>query len=394
MSSPQTAPDLPPMGAGSADATHRPSRRRWGLVGLVLIAALALGLWMLRSAPEMQSPGSRDAKAAEAVRVAGPQLIAVQPDSPLANKLDLRRVAAERTAAPLLTVTGSIVARLAPGQGSADARWDFSQLELATTYADWLRARAEEPYAEQQLSKTRQLVAARISAQTQVVERLRRLVSAGTDAPKDLAKEEADLVQAQLEGQKEVFDAETAFKTAARTRTTLERQLFQAGVDPELLTQAAEGTAILVAEVPEGRMGMVHKGQAAGARFFALPGEIIDGHVSSLAPTLASERRTLRVFFELDEGNAQLRPGMFADVGLGTEPRDALFVPSDAVLHVGGSDYVLVQTQAGLWHVTEVQVGETTGTSVEIISGLAPGATIIGSGAILLKPLVVRALQS
>jgi hypothetical protein len=115
--------------------------------------------------------------------------------------------------------------------------------------------------------------------------------------------------------------------------------------------------------------------------------------VSSIAPTLAAERRTLRVFFELSDPQGHLRPGMFADISLGTEPRDALLVPSDAVLHVGRADYVLVQQQPNLWRVTEVRVGEAHGTNVELLSGVAPNDTVIASGAILLKPLVVQSLQ-
>jgi len=374
--------------------TWRIRLRRWWPIALVLVvAAVAIALSIRRSAPEKASVPSSDVAAAEMVRVAGPHLVAVQPGTPLASKLDVRTLAAERISSPLLTVTGSIVARLAPGTGNAEARWDFSQLDLATTYADWLRARAEEPYAEQQLAKTRQLVAARSAAQTQLVDRLRRLVKAGTDSPRDLAKAEADLVEAQLEGQKQIFEAEAAFKNAARARATLERQLFQAGVDPALLARAQEGAAIMVAEVPETHIGLVRDGQSVTARFFALPGETITGRVSSLAPTLASERRTLRVFVELDDPQLHLRPGMFAEIGLGTEPRDALSVPSDAVLHVGRSDYVLVQAQPGVWRVNEVHVGEARGTSVEVLSGLASGDTVVGSGAILLKPLVVQALQ-
>jgi cobalt-zinc-cadmium efflux system membrane fusion protein len=357
--------------------TWRIRLRRWWPIALVLVAA-AVGV---------------DAAAAAMVEVAGPHLVAVRPGTPLANKLDVRTVAAERISSPLLTVTGSIVARLAPGSDNAEARWDFSQLDLATTYADWLRARAEEPYTEQQLAKTRQLVAARSAAQAQLVDRLRRLVKAGTDSPRDLAKAEADLVEAQLEGQKQLFEAEAAFKNAARSRATLERQLFQAGVDPGLLARAKEGAAIMVAEVPETHIGLVRDGQLVTARLFALPSETVTGHVSSLAPTLASDRRTLRVFVELDDPQSHLRPGMFADIGLGMEPRDALSVPSDAVLHVGRSDYVLVQNQPGVWRVNEVRIGEARGNSVEVLSGLAPGDTVVGSGAILLKPLVVQSLQ-
>jgi len=388
----QAAPDPP--GERRATGSPRVHLQRWHAIAgaLLLLAAAGLALWRWRSTTAAPPSPAPDA-GTEVVRVAGPRLIGVRPGSSLAAKLDVRRVAAERTTAPLLNVTGSIVARLAPGKDNPEARWDFSQLEIATTYADWLRARAEEPYATQQLAKMRQLTAARIAAQTEVVDRLRHLVKAGTDAPRDLAKAEADLVQTQIEGQKQIFEAETALKNATRARATLQRQLFQAGVDPELLDGAKDGTAILVAEVPESRMGIVRAGQSAEARFFALPGEAFTGRVSSLAPALASDRRTLRVFFELDDPQSRLRPGIFAEVGLGTEPREGLLVPSDAVLHVGRSDYVLVQTPDGLWRVTEVQVGEARATDVEILSGLAPGDTIVGSGAILLKPLVVEALQ-
>ena len=383
-----------PQDATLAVTAWRTLLRRWWPLALVLIVvALGVALMMRGAEPEKVSAPSTEAAVAEMVRVAGPHLIAVQPGTPLASKLEVRTLVAEPISTPLLTVTGSIVARLAPGKDSAEARWDFSQLELATTYADWLRARAEEPYAAQQLAKTQQLVAARVSAQTELVDRLRRLVKAGTDSPRDLSKAEADLVEAQLEGQKQVFEADTALKNAARTRATLERQLFQAGIDPELLGRAKEGAASLVAEVPEAQMRLVRDGQSAVARFFALPDETISGRVSSLAPTLANERRTLRVFFDLDDPRAHLRPGMFAEVGLGTEPRDGLVLPSDAVLHVGRSDYVLVQTQPGVWRVTEVHVGEASGTTVEALSGLTPGDTIIGSGTILLKPLVVEALR-
>jgi RND family efflux transporter MFP subunit len=389
MTQPQPAPNGPHTGQRRIGTPHRLLRWLPIAAGAVVVVA-ALAVWMRW--PESPTPNPEAYE--ELVKLAGPQLIAVQPGSPLASKLDVRPVTAQHISAPLLTVTGSVVARLASGRDSADGRWDFSHLELATMYADWLRARAEEPYAEQQLAKTRELAAARIAAQGKVVDRLRQLVKAGTDAPRDLAKEEADLVQAQLEGQKQTFEAELAVKTAAQARATLERQLFQAGVDPELLGRAQDGTAIVVADVPEARMGLVRDGQSASARFFALPGETFSATVRSLAPALASERRTLRVFFELDDPQGHLRPGMFADVGLGTEPRDAILVPSDAVLHVGGSDYVLIQTPASLWHVTEVQVGEASGANVEILSGLTPGDTIVGAGAILLKPLVVQALHT
>lgn len=389
-----THPEAGPAPAGGTGGGRWPrTTRQWAALAALVASAAGVGLWLQRRGAEDAAMPSAAASGGDEVRVVGPRRIAVAPGSPLAVKLDIRTAAPERIAAPRLTVTGSIVARLGRGADKREARWNFSQPELAATYADWLRARAEEPYAAAQLAKTRQLVAARVSAQTAVVTRLRQLVQAGTDAPKDLATAEADLVETELEGQKQVFEAEAAWKDAARARATLQRQLFQQGVDPELLDRAGDDAAILAADVPEARMDIVHVGQAAEARFFARPGASFPAEVSSVAPALASERRTLRVFLAMDDRESQLRPGMFADVGLGTEPREAISVPSDAVLHIGRSDYLLVQEEVGTWRVTPVVVGESYGPEVEVLSGLAVGDVIVGGGAILLKPLMIQALQ-
>lgn len=386
MTNPKAAPAIAPGTGGTPDR-----RRRAPYYAAAAVLGVAAVAFLLRtSPPEVPQTASG---AAASVRVAGPRLIAVAPDSPLEAKLDVRPVAAEHLSAPRFIGTGAIVARLAPASGTGEGGWDFSQLELATMYADWLRARAEEPYAQRQLEKTRELAAARITAQAHVVERLRRLVKAGTDAPRDLAKEEADLVQAELDGQKQIFEAELALDNARRAHATLQRQLFQQGVDPELLDNAAGGMVIVAGDVPEARIGLVHTGEAIDARFFALPGESFPGRVRSVAPSLTPDRRTLRVFFELSDPAARLRPGMFAEVALGTEPRDLLLVPSDAVLHIGRADYVLVRVEPGTWRVTEVQVGEARGDDVEIVSGVAPGDALITGGAILLKPIVLDALQ-
>jgi multidrug efflux pump subunit AcrA (membrane-fusion protein) len=85
---------------------------------------------------------------------------------------------------------------------------------------------------------------------------------------------------------------------------------------------------------------------------------------------------------------------MFAEIGIGTDPRQALLAPADGILHVGHSDYAMVGGgQEGTWRIAEVHVGEPHGGQVEILSGLDNGDRVIGKGAILLKPVLVRSLQ-
>ncbi len=86
---------------------------------------------------------------------------------------------------------------------------------------------------------------------------------------------------------------------------------------------------------------------------------------------------------------------MFAEIALGTDAREALLVPIEGVVHVGRDDYILVGTdEPGVWRTTEVQTGEPRGHEVEILHGLTAGERVMGEGAILLKPVIVRSIQA
>jgi len=361
--------------------------------GMLAAGALLVLLWFSFQGTATPAPKAEPPRAAEVVRLVGPRLIAVTPETPLEKKLVIAAASKQQTPAPVLRVTGSVVARLPAGKGPPEDRWQFSNPELLSAYTDWQKARAEVEFAEKQLTKVRALHTARVTAQTKVVERLRKLVAAGTDSAKDLATEEATLLQTQIQGEKDTHEAENAVKVATRTQAALARQLQQAGADPDLLGRLPDGAALAVADVPEAKIGRAREGQACTAQFYGFPDTVFSGRVSSLAPILSPERRTLRVLFELSDPQSRLKPGMFAEIGLGTDPHETVLVPAEGVLHVGRADYVLVGTDSGAWHITEVTVGELTDAGVEILGGLQGGERVLGNGAILLKPFVVKALQ-
>src|SRR5262249_47055377 len=154
---------------------------------------------------------------------------------------------------------------------------------------------------------------------------------------------------------------------AQRNEAALARQLLQAGVDPALLGQYRSGVVIVVADVPESKVGLARVGQGCRARFYGYPEQEFSGKVASLTPVLSKERRTLRVLFALDDSAGLLKPGMFADIGLGTDARQALLVPADAVVHVGQSDYVMAAGEPNMWRIVEVKVGAQYGRRIEIL---------------------------
>ena len=319
--------------------------------------------------------------------------ICIRDDCPLQHKIQVSTIHTTQISTPILTITGTVVGSLRPGNGKGNDYWQFHSPELLTTYTDWQRSVADIAFLETQLSQIKQLAETRTNAQEKLVERMKKLVDAGTETEKDLAASQTELIQSQVEGRKEVYEAETAVRLAKREEAALARQLQQAGLDPDLLQSIASDIDIVLADVPESFIARAKLGQACEARFFGLPDQLFQGKIRAIAPVLSEERRSLRVLFAINDPNDQLRPGMFADIGLGTDARNALLIPPESVVHVGRSDYVLVRDGQNHWQVTEVQTGELHDDGMEIVHGLREGEQIAGQGAILLKPLIIQALQ-
>jgi len=336
------------------------------------------------------------AEPAPTVAVVGPGLIRVQADTPFAGKLTVATARRESITDPLLLVAGRVVASLRPGASGGNPFWQFDSLDTMESYSTWERATTDIAFREATVERQRQLNAARLAAQREIVARLEKLVEIGTDTVGDLNQQRAELLQLELGGLQEIHQAETEMRAAAREAAAEARKLQQEGLDPAELARFGADIDIVMAEVPEGRSRYVAVGQTCEARFAGLPKDPFTGRVHAIAPVLSPERRSLRVMFAIDDPDDKLRPGMFAEIGLGIDPREALLVPADAVLHVGLSDYVLVadQDKPDTWQVTEVQVGELRESEVEILGGLETGQRIVGKGAILFKPLVPEAARA
>jgi len=390
------------------------SQRAWDgaqfflCLGVVVLLLAYLTVWHGRGghAQEEQETTGRESD----VSIIGPKCLAIRPDSPIFQKLHITTVKMAETTAPIVSVTGIDVASLQTngndsltdtsglvGTSVATDKlgdfWQFYSTELLMAFSDWQKADADIVFAEKQLQATKKLAETTIEAQRLAVERLEKLVNVGTETEKDLAEAKAELIQAEIQGQKEVYEAETAIRMAQRDKTTLARQLALEGLQPELLVSISRDVDIIMAEVPESMVKRVKIGQSCVARFFSYPEMSFYGKVLAIVPVLSKELRSLRVLFTIDDAGDLLRPGMFAEIGLGIDPRSVLQVPPESVIHIGESDYVLVRKADSDWAVTEVQVGELHESGVEVFSGLDDGDQVTGKGVILLKPIIAESLR-
>jgi Cu(I)/Ag(I) efflux system membrane fusion protein len=144
------------------------------------------------------------------------------------------------------------------------------------------------------------------------------------------------------------------------------------------------GTVWVEAALPESQAAAVLTGQAAVARFAALPGQVISGRVTALLPEANRETRTLRLRVELPNPGLRLRAGMAAQISLRAAPRQALVVPAEAVIRTGRRALVYLAEAGGRFRPVEVQTGEQIDDWLVITSGLSAGQKVVASGQFLM----------
>ena len=137
-------------------------------------------------------------------------------------------------------------------------------------------------------------------------------------------------------------------------------------------------------DVPEGQAASVRPGATLEATVAAYPGETFKGKVSAVLPEVQAATRTLRARVELANPGMKLKPGMFATVDVAAQSRDAVLVPSEAVIVTGERSVVIVDRGEGRYEPVEVKIGREDGGRTEVLSGLAAGTRVVASGQFLI----------
>jgi len=108
----------------------------------------------------------------------------------------------------------------------------------------------------------------------------------------------------------------------------------------------------------------------------------INTRLAFLSPFADSNKVSARM--EIDNSQLHLRPGSFVDVTIHAQPREALVVPSSAVLRSGQGDVVMLHRGEGHFLPVYVETGIESGDLIEITDGIQPGAEVAVNGQFLL----------
>jgi membrane fusion protein (multidrug efflux system) len=131
--------------------------------------------------------------------------------------------------------------------------------------------------------------------------------------------------------------------------------------------------------VPENFLASLREGLSIRATAPAFPGRSFAGSVASIDSRVDMNTRSVIVRALLANEDGALKPGMFLNVTLANDEREALVIPEEALSPEADRQYVYVVTD-GKVSRREVRIGGRRPGSVEVLAGLTAGERVIVEG--------------
>ena len=265
-----------------------------------------------------------------------------------------------------------------------------------------LRARAGGPIVELLVEEGMQVAQGRLLARIDPAENRARMEIARVE--RNEAKMAYDRSQTLHESEllsQEAYDAARARYESAEAQLTGEQLLLSyteirapfAGLIAErhiklaqtvnvgdALFRISEFNSLLCPiQVPERELPRIRQGQQAWITVEAWLDTRFSAKVLRISPVVDFDTGTVKVTLEVST-EGKLRPGMFANVFLETERRDAALVIPKAALSLESIGDTVYVASGGTAERREVELGFREGDFVEVTSGLAEGEPVVVIG--------------
>lgn len=114
------------------------------------------------------------------------------------------------------------------------------------------------------------------------------------------------------------------------------------------------------------------------------PGRILDGKISFVNPNLEASSKIVLARVEISNLKGEYQPGMQAWITLKGKTRQAIAVPTNALIQDSRGVTLWIKNAAGSFEGRMVRIGIANEDYTEIIEGLQAGESVVISGAYLL----------
>lgn len=383
------------------------ARSRGGIITAVLAVGLAAA-WLITRGDA--APGAADPSAPHAVptrtdsvvrldstaqRLANIELITVTPNATsglVANgtiTFDANRVSiiAPRVEARVVNVRVDLGQTVRAGAVLAI----LESVEIGQIRGDLERARANVDVAQRNFERENRLFEQQIIPQKELLEAEGAFRTAQADYNSALAQLRA---VGAAGGSGATFGLSTPVAGTVVERNASPGQ--SVGPSTTLFTVADLRRVWITVDVYEGDLSRVRQGAPAAVVATAFPNESFPGHVTYAGGIVDSASHTFKVRVEVGNTTRRLRPGMFAQVRIETAitgGAGAIAVPEVALQDLNGKQVLFVAgREQGTYVARAVTVGPRAGNGLVVIAtGLTAGERVVTKGAFQLKSELTKA---
>jgi membrane fusion protein (multidrug efflux system) len=268
---------------------------------------------------------------------------------------------------------------------SVDISTKTSNIVTEVTFRDGERVKRGQVLVQLDNAQARADVAAAQAAVTEsetLYNRSRELLN--TQA---LSKSSFDQLEATLKANRARLAAanarleDTVIRAPFSGRVGLRRVSVGTLVSPGDVITTLDDTSVIKLDfsVPENFLASLREGLSIRATAPAFPGRSFAGAVASIDSRVDMTTRSVTVRALLANDDGALKPGMFLNVSLANDEREALVIPEEALSPEAERQYVYVVTD-GKVSRREVRIGGRQPGTVEILTGLSAGERVIVEG--------------
>jgi RND family efflux transporter MFP subunit len=257
--------------------------------------------------------------------------------------------------------------------------------EFETLQVELLRAAAELPVAEAASARLKKLIEVEAVSQKDVQNAVAQYEAKRSEVAGLRERLEIlGLSKAQIENLQKTQELVRALPVSALLTGTVVNRTAVAGSPVSTSGPIFEidnfATVWIEGDVFEGQLSEVRPGLPAAVTVPAYPGQVFEGKVQTIIPSLDPEKRTARLRVVLSNPKGLLKPGMFATLSItvGKEP-SGVVVPIEALIEQGGSVFVFVKN-GEQFAKQDVVVSARDDRYAQISWGLVPNDVVVTDG--------------
>jgi membrane fusion protein (multidrug efflux system) len=342
------------------------SEKRSLATPISITIAVLCAAWAIYATQHRSAPGA-----------GGPPAGGARNNAPAS--VTLARVRAERVSQKLEALGN------ARANESVDISTKSSNIVMAVTFRDGERVKRGQVLVQLDDAQARADVAAAQAAVTEsesIYNRSRELLN--TQA---LSKSSFDQLEATLKANRARLSAanarleDTVIRAPFSGRVGLRRVSVGTLISPGDVITTLDDTSVIKLDfsVPENFLASLRAGLSIRATAPAFPGRSFAGAVSSIDSRVDMATRSVIVRALLANDDGALKPGMFLNVSLANDEREALVIPEEALSPEAERQFVFVVAD-GKVSRREVRIGGRQPGTVEIIAGLSAGERVVVEG--------------